>query len=171
MADPDPFWHPAQVTERRIRLRWLTLWRWRAVQPGTRLDFADGINLILGRNGTGKTHLLDLLSVVLRGDLRPLQGEEFDLEWEIEVEGRWRLHLRARHSPSRRRGEAAESDLEHQVERPKWGGGPLAGDQTRVDSSRRRRGRTFLVKSCSMNNRGALYAEQTTHRDSYATGI
>jgi hypothetical protein len=124
MADPAPFWHPAQVTERRIRLRWLTLWRWRAVQPGTRLDFADGINLILGHNGTGKTHLLDLLSVVLRGDLRPLQGEEFDLEWEIEVEGRWHLHLRARHRPSRRRGEAAESSLEHQVERPA-GGGPL----------------------------------------------
>ena len=113
-----PLFHPAQVLGARIRLRGLTLWRWRNVVAGSRLDFADGLNLILGRNGTGKTHLLDLLSVLVRGDFKPLQAEEFDLAWEIEVEGRWQMELRARHQPARRRGESAQTTLEHLVQPP-----------------------------------------------------
>jgi predicted ATP-dependent endonuclease of OLD family len=58
-----------------LRLCSLTLHRWRSVVPGTRLDFAPGINVLVGKNGTGKTHLLDLIVAVVRGDLRAFERE------------------------------------------------------------------------------------------------
>jgi len=65
-------------------LKRLKIHRFRTVRPGTELIFNDRFNILLGRNGTGKTSLLDLISTVLRSDFSPLREEEFDIEWEIE---------------------------------------------------------------------------------------
>jgi len=49
-------------------LQRLKVHRFRNVRPGTELAFSEHMNVLLGRNGTGKTTLLDLISVVLRSD-------------------------------------------------------------------------------------------------------
>lgn len=67
----------------RGRLTRLKINRFRQVKPGTQLHFDDGINVLLGRNGTGKTTLLELIVAVARGDLRRYQRERFDLEFEL----------------------------------------------------------------------------------------
>jgi|GEM_PF-556976 len=69
-------------------LKWLKLHHFRHVQPGTTLTltFNDGFNVLLGRNGTGKTRLLDLISIVLRSDFASLRDEAFDIEYEIAHE-------------------------------------------------------------------------------------
>jgi recombinational DNA repair ATPase RecF len=43
-----------------LRLRRLKIEKFRNVVPGTELVFGDGMNVLLGRNGTGKTTLLQL---------------------------------------------------------------------------------------------------------------
>lgn len=65
------------------RLRTLRIHRFRWVTPGTELTFADGVNLILGRNGTGKTTLLELLAAVWSGDFSAYREESFDVEAEF----------------------------------------------------------------------------------------
>jgi ABC-type branched-subunit amino acid transport system ATPase component len=67
----------------RARLTRLKINRFRNVKPGTELRFDDGINVLLGRNGTGKTTLLELVCAVVRGDLRAYEQESFDLEFDI----------------------------------------------------------------------------------------
>jgi len=61
-------------------LRRLKIHRYRNVAPGAELHFSDGRHVLLGPNGGGKTTLLTLISVVLRGDFRDLGDEEFDIE-------------------------------------------------------------------------------------------
>lgn len=63
-----------------LRLKKLVIHRFRDAVPGTSLEFADGLNAILGLNGTGKTTLLDLLAAVVRTDLSAYRDEELDLE-------------------------------------------------------------------------------------------
>jgi hypothetical protein len=87
-----------------IRLKRLVIHKWRNVAPGTALDFADGINVILGKNGTGKTHLLDLISVVVRGDFNPIEEEKFDIEYEISFRTCERITIRANSTGRRNRG-------------------------------------------------------------------
>lgn len=58
--------------------------KYRHIQPGTELHFNSGFNVLLGKNGTGKTTLLDLISIVISGDFSVLRGEEFDLEYELD---------------------------------------------------------------------------------------
>lgn len=65
-------------------LKRLKVHRFRYVKPGTELCFAEHFNVLLGRNGTGKTTLLDLLSMVLRSDFSALRDEEFDIDIEYE---------------------------------------------------------------------------------------
>lgn len=69
------------------RLTRLKINRFRHVKPGTELRFDDGINVLLGRNGTGKTTLLDLVCALVSGGLAPYQNESFDLEFEVLLEG------------------------------------------------------------------------------------
>mgnify|MGYP001018561530 CR=1 FL=1 len=66
----------------KLVLRRLKIHRYRHVKPGVELTFNDRFNVLLGRNGTGKTTLLDLISVVVRCDFSRLRHEEFDLEFE-----------------------------------------------------------------------------------------
>ncbi len=71
----------------RGRLTRLTINRFRQVKPGTELRFDDGINVLLGRNGTGKTTLLELICAVASGDLRAYEHESFELEFELVLNG------------------------------------------------------------------------------------
>jgi energy-coupling factor transporter ATP-binding protein EcfA2 len=64
-------------------LKWLKLHHFRYIPPGTELKFAERFNVLLGRNGTGKTTLLDLISMVLRSNFSVLREEEFDVEYEL----------------------------------------------------------------------------------------
>ncbi len=43
--------------------------------------------MLLGQNGTGKTTLLELVSMVVRSDFSSLAKEEFALEYELAVDG------------------------------------------------------------------------------------
>ncbi len=67
-----------------LRLRRLKINKFRAVKPGTELFFNDGFNLVLGRNATGKTTLLDLISMALRFDFSSIRDEDFDVEVEVD---------------------------------------------------------------------------------------
>ncbi len=74
-------------------LKRLKIHRFRHVAPGTELEFSERFNVLLGKNGTGKTTLLNLISMVLRSNFSSLRGEEFDIEWEYE-QNETRVHLR-----------------------------------------------------------------------------
>lgn len=65
-------------------LRSLTVHRYRSVKPGTTLTFARGTNVILGRNGTGKTTLLNVVAALISGNLRLLEEPEYDLAYSID---------------------------------------------------------------------------------------
>ena len=67
-----------------LRLRRLKINKFRAVKPGTELTFHDGFNVLLGRNATGKTTLLKLISMALRFDFSSIRDEDFDIEVEAE---------------------------------------------------------------------------------------
>jgi hypothetical protein len=67
-----------------LRLRRLEINKFRAVKPGTEIVFHDGFNVLLGRNGTGKTTLLKLISMALRFDFSSIRDEDFDIAVEAE---------------------------------------------------------------------------------------
>lgn len=69
----------------RARLTRLKINRFRNVKPGTELRFDNGINVLLGRNGTGKTTLLELITAAVTGDLRAYEEEDFDIEFVIRI--------------------------------------------------------------------------------------
>jgi energy-coupling factor transporter ATP-binding protein EcfA2 len=60
--------------------------QFRHVTPGTKLTFQHGLNVLLGRNASGKTTLLDLVATLLRGNLTTLE-EDFDIEFDVEADG------------------------------------------------------------------------------------
>jgi energy-coupling factor transporter ATP-binding protein EcfA2 len=66
-----------------VKLKWLEIERFRNVRPGTRLDFDDGFNVVLGRNGTGKTTLLRLLQAVVSGSYAEFEGEPIKIRGEL----------------------------------------------------------------------------------------
>jgi energy-coupling factor transporter ATP-binding protein EcfA2 len=70
-----------------LKLRRLRVEKFRSVVKDAELLFSDGINVLLGQNGTGKTTLLELISMVVRSDFRALAKEEFAIEYELSVPG------------------------------------------------------------------------------------
>lgn len=76
---------PGPDRRSRGRLTRLGIGRFRHVKPGTELRFDDGMNVLLGRNGTGKTTLLELIVAVVVGDLRAYQHEAFQLEFDMTL--------------------------------------------------------------------------------------
>ena len=66
------------------RLKRLKIVKFRGVRPGTELHFNDGWNVLLGQNATGKTTLLNLISMALRGDFKGLGEEPFDIEYLLQ---------------------------------------------------------------------------------------
>ncbi|MFL5343952.1 MAG: ATP-binding protein [Hyalangium sp.] len=78
-----------------MKLHKLKIHKYRGVAPGTELTFSPTRNLVLGRNGTGRTTLLDLISIALCSDFSGLIHEEFSLEYELAFPG-MAIHVRAR---------------------------------------------------------------------------
>lgn len=70
-----------------LKLKRLRVERFRSLVRGTELSFSDGINVVLGQNGTGKTTLLELISMVVRSDFSSLATEEFAIEYELAIQG------------------------------------------------------------------------------------
>jgi energy-coupling factor transporter ATP-binding protein EcfA2 len=68
-----------------LKLRRLRVEKFRSLAKGAELSFSDGINVLLGQNGTGKTTLLELISMVVRSDFSDLQEEDFAIEYEMAV--------------------------------------------------------------------------------------
>lgn len=66
------------------KLRRLRIEKFRNVVPGTELRFQDGLNVVLGQNGTGKTSLLELCAMALSGDFSRLEGEELAIAYDLE---------------------------------------------------------------------------------------
>jgi hypothetical protein len=80
-----------------MKLKKLKIHRYRGVAPGTELTFSPTLNLVLGRNGTGRTTLLDLISTLLCSDFSGLVQEEFSLEYELSFPG-MEIHVAARNA-------------------------------------------------------------------------
>lgn len=72
----------------------LIVHHFRKVKPETTLELVEGFNVVLGRNATGKTTLLDLAAAADAFDFSRFSGERFDVSWEREgVEGRSRTRV------------------------------------------------------------------------------
>jgi len=69
-----------------LKLKRLTIHRYRNVKPGSQLRFHDGVNLVLGQNASGKTSLLSLISAACRASFERLKEEPFELEYVLESE-------------------------------------------------------------------------------------
>jgi energy-coupling factor transporter ATP-binding protein EcfA2 len=76
-----------------VKLKRLKIEKFRNVAPGTELHFRDSLNVLLGKNGTGKTTLLNLIVQLLNWDFSPLLLEPISVEYELETSGG---HLRVR---------------------------------------------------------------------------
>lgn len=68
-----------------VKLKRLKIEKYRNVKPGTELRFRDSLNVMLGRNGTGKTTLLNLIVQILSWDFSKLQTETANLEYEMQA--------------------------------------------------------------------------------------
>lgn len=76
-----------------LKLRRMLIKKFRRLTPNTELVFNDGFNVLLGRNGAGKTQLLELISAVVREDLRAYEGESFEVEWELHAADAPAVHV------------------------------------------------------------------------------
>jgi energy-coupling factor transporter ATP-binding protein EcfA2 len=66
----------------------------RNIEPGSMLVFDPKRVVLLGQNGTGKTTLLKLISMIARNDFRDLAREEFSISYEVSnVHGRVAVEL------------------------------------------------------------------------------
>src|SRR5690242_21200929 len=85
-----------------VKLKRLKIEKYRNVKPGTELHFRDSLNVMLGRNGTGKTTLLNLVVQLLSWDFSKLQSEPASLEYELQasdVDLTVRLHTEVLQAP------------------------------------------------------------------------
>lgn len=71
----------------RVRVRSLTVHQFRDVRPGTTLRFGEGTHLVLGKNASGKSTLLELLAAVAALNFRSafFQATPFHIEAELSV--------------------------------------------------------------------------------------
>ncbi|MCP3105009.1 hypothetical protein LZ198_39700 [Myxococcus sp. K15C18031901] len=82
-----------------LKLQWLQVHQFRAVKPGTRLSFSPTFNVLLGRNGTGKTQLLELLAAVASSDFTALGQELLDVEYALAADT-GHITVRVRNTPT-----------------------------------------------------------------------
>lgn len=66
-----------------VRLERLAIRKYRRLAPGTELRFSPHHNVLLGKNASGKTTLLDLIACVVSLDFSNLRDEAFDIEFEF----------------------------------------------------------------------------------------
>lgn len=85
-----------------VALERLKISRYRNVAPGTELVFGDHFNVLLGKNGTGKTTLLRLIAMIVSGRLGPLEDEPFDIEYDLRFPG-LDVKVEMRNAPAERR--------------------------------------------------------------------
>ncbi len=94
-----------------VRLTKLKIDRFRNVKPGTVLEFGPTFNVLLGKNATGKTTLLDLIAAVTNDDLRAYAEEDvgFDVTWWLDGAAH-QLELRAARTQAKDRGPLDSTD-------------------------------------------------------------
>lgn len=80
IADP----HPTYLEDGHSmgKLKKLVVHQFRKVAAETTLELADGFNVVLGRNATGKTTLLMLAAAADAFDFNAFLDEPFDVTWE-----------------------------------------------------------------------------------------
>ena len=66
------------------RLRRLEIKKFRNVRP-TVLTFDDSWNVLLGKNGTGKTTLLELIATTIRGDVKTFEDVDYEIEADLSL--------------------------------------------------------------------------------------
>lgn len=78
---------PAAVSGPRRWLERIKINRFRTVAPGTELRFSDGLHVLLGKNASGKTTLLDLIAAAMALDFdRPeFRDEPLELEFTLRA--------------------------------------------------------------------------------------
>lgn len=91
--------HGVIARAEKARLAWLHVHALDDIQE-QRIEFDREINVILGKNGVGKTTLLNLLSFVLRWDFSPWNQRSFDVEYQFEL-GPWFWHVRVKNTRDR----------------------------------------------------------------------
>ncbi|MBK8259529.1 MAG: ATP-binding protein [Polyangiaceae bacterium] len=75
--------------------------KYRNIVPGTELAFSNGMNVLLGRNGTGKTTLLELIAALMQSGPIARADEELDIEYDVLVgDDEYRVSLTNRLSES-----------------------------------------------------------------------
>ncbi len=85
-----------------VKLKRLKIEKFRNVAPGTELHFRDSLNVLLGKNGTGKTTLLNLIVQLLSWDFSSLVREPISVEYELGMTGgELRVRLRNESQPAR----------------------------------------------------------------------
>jgi AAA15 family ATPase/GTPase len=98
------------------QLEWLKVHRFRNVLPDTELHFGRTFNVLLGKNATGKSTLLDLLAAITNGDLSAYSKEDagFDLSWRIAFDSKMQssIEIRAARTPSIQ-GSEPRTDIDH----------------------------------------------------------
>ena len=93
-----------------LRLKSIRIDKLRKVQPGTVLNFTGDTNLVLGKNGVGKTTLLDVIACAAKLEFSAFENEEIDVTVKLcadenseksglTIEARVR-HSRIRKGPS-----------------------------------------------------------------------
>jgi energy-coupling factor transporter ATP-binding protein EcfA2 len=107
-----------------VRLKRLKIDKYRNVAPGTELVFNDGFNVLLGKNGTGKTTLLRLIAAVVTGTFEHLKDDEFGLEYELTFPA-LRIIAAIRNEPRKERALTAP-----QTDNGPFGTSPLQSEPT-----------------------------------------
>ena len=79
-----------------LKLRRLRIEKFRNLAKDAELSFSDGLNVLVGQNGTGKTTLLELISMIVRSDFSSLAKEEFSIEYELAKLGEESIVVRVR---------------------------------------------------------------------------
>lgn len=67
-----------------LRITRLRVLEYRNAAPAD-LNFGQGFTVLLGCNGTGKTSLLDLVSMAASGDFSPVRSARFELEYTLSI--------------------------------------------------------------------------------------
>ncbi|HPH67472.1 MAG TPA: AAA family ATPase [Kofleriaceae bacterium] len=70
-----------------LRLKSLRIDKLRKVQPGTILNFTGDKNLVLGKNGVGKTTLLEVIACAAKLEFSAFENEEIDVTVGLSGEG------------------------------------------------------------------------------------
>lgn len=70
-----------------LTLQRLKIHKCRVVAPGTELEFNDGLNLLLGKNGAGKTTMLRLIAAAIGSSFQDeFHPDDLDVEYEYKLE-------------------------------------------------------------------------------------